>query len=163
MKNIYKKWALAALFAPFACGAFAADGADKLVVTTTGGSTVTLEVADVGHLSFGNEVINLHMADGTVKTLHLTTVQHLAFDLESSSTEELVAAAVGDDITVSISSGIVTLASKSGAPVEAMVYTLNGTLVYAASSHAAVEIDFNTFARGAYIICANGKAIKLAH
>lgn len=160
MRSIYKKWAAVAVLVPFACIANASADTDKLVVTTKDGNQIQLHMTDVGRVSFGDNILNIHMADGTKRTLSLSAVDNLAFDLKVPTGIEKLEKDLGDDVAVKIADGVVTLTQQSGAALDVAVYGINGTLCYVACNRDCVEIDFNALAKGVYIIRANGKTIK---
>ncbi|MDE7407074.1 MAG: hypothetical protein K2M76_01530 [Muribaculaceae bacterium] len=160
MRSIYKKWAVAAVFVPFVCAAGAAVDTDKFVITTKNGDHIQLHMTDVGRVSFGDNILNLHMSDGTMRTLSLSSVDNLSFDLQVPTGIDRLETDLGDDVMVKIADGIVTLTQQGGSALEVAVYGINGTLVYVACNRDCVEIDFKTLAGGVYIIRANGKTIK---
>lgn len=158
MRSIYKKWSAIAVFVSLTCVANAA--ADQLVVTTKDGNRIQLNVADVGRVSFGDNIINLHMADGTLRTLSLGVVDNLSFDLDIPTGIESLETNLSDEVCVSIADGVVTLTGRDGVALDVAVYGINGTLFYVEYGRESVSIDFKAFAKGAYVIRANNKTIK---
>lgn len=155
MKLNSSKIAAFALFALLATGVGHAD--DKLVVTAAGGSQTGVSISDISRISFdGNRMIVTTSAGDT--PYELADIDKISFDLSTSALDDIEVPM--DDITVSVSGGVLTVKASADIPLDVAVYNLRGVLVSSQSGTEQISVDFNALASGVYIVKANDKTIK---
>ncbi|WP_300934577.1 T9SS type A sorting domain-containing protein [uncultured Muribaculum sp.] len=131
---------------------------DKLVVGIIGGSDTQISVNSISQITFSNEEMTVATPDGE-KKFQLSSIDNIHFDLATSSTDNITAP-LGNDISVKVNNGIMSINAPAEVPVSVYVYNMHGLLVTSRKGSESLSIDFNHMAKGAYIVKANNKVIK---
>lgn len=130
----------------------------KIVVNGSETAIGTMALTTETKITFegGNAVITAGTETGTYA---LTDISSITFDLESGAAEE-IEADLSDNLSVSISGGIISAVSSTDDEITVNAYGINGIPVIAAKAKGSVTIDTNSLAKGIYIIRINNKVIK---
>lgn len=141
-----------------ACIAVNAMADDKLVIGSNGGNDTQISVGSISQITFNNGEMIIATADGSQK-FQLASIADMHFDLATSAIDDIIAP-LGDNISVKVSGGILQVTTPADTPIAVSVYDMRGMPVTALKGFGSVSVDFNSLAKGAYIVRANNKTIK---
>lgn len=105
-----------------------------------------------------NNMIITH-SDGN-RTVAIDGIGSIRFDMEISSKDE-IDTDIADDITMKLSGGILSLTYKSDKVLSVEIFDIKGRKMFAVEATGTVNIDFNKYPAGVYIVKANDKIIKI--
>lgn len=139
------------------CATMAAD--DKIVVNVNGADAPhTVALTDISRITFGDGTMTIAKSSGDL-TLALTDIKNMAFDLSTSSADEITAP-LTDDINLTVNGRHLSATSASGKRVEIAVYDTTGAAVAHIGADATATVDFSARRPGVYIVVCGGKVVK---
>ncbi len=134
---------------------------DKMVIHLNGGGEAKeFVISDKTKITFDGNSMSVSQDVGDSFMVSVADVDKISFDLQSSSVEE-IETSLGDNVSVVVNGGCVTIGSTDGvSAVNYGAYSTSGQTVVSGVTDREVTIDFTAMQRGVYIIKANSKTIK---
>lgn len=132
---------------------------DNMLVHINGSTTpIKVEVSAQTKITFDNNVMKISQTSGDT-TLDIADIDHIVFDLQTSSTEN-IEASIDSDITFAVAGKLITATSASGAEISMHIYDTTGQHVATLAAPGNIDFDFSDRKAGVYIIICGGKTIK---
>ena len=132
---------------------------DNMLVHINGSTTpVKVEVSDQTKITFDNNVMKISQTSGDT-TLDIADIDHIVFDLHTSSVEN-IEASLDQDITFVVYGKHISATSASGNEITLHIYDTAGHNVATTVAPENVEFDFSDRKAGVYIIICGDKTIK---
>lgn len=136
---------------------FLNGGDASVVIAQVSEQAVTVAVDDINEVTFPDADKIALEVPGDMMTYDLAEVTGITFTL---ATDGVATVAAGEDLTVAVAAGVITVSSAAGEAVNVCVYDMKGAVVATAAAAGCVTVDANTLPAGVYVLKANNQTVK---